>query len=655
MLKRVFIVSLAVAAFLVLAAPAMAFNGFRNTYVLTGYCSTCHFEGGIAQPVYEEWVTTAHAATDVLPIGRGARCAGCHTSNYSPEKHIPTAPGVYPTTVTGTQGSGMSGFSEAFVGCSSCHEGVSTGPNALINDTFGNDPANTGHRTPTRNMANADICGQCHARYSKTVATYPAWTWPTGSPAPVATTTQPEYTLGDFNPLGAAPDWTPAPIADFLQVPTPATPVGNVFWAGGQSAKAHGEGAVQYEEWMGEGHANALTGLTSQPFWGFLPEDTKKGCLECHSTDFVMMEEAGENPQSTDATYGVTCVGCHKPHEEGSQSAVWNEDKNPQLKAPRQQLCVQCHNGEIPVGTEATPGTEIHHPMKEMMAGYGAIGVDEVPSVHEGKCVQCHMVPTGYEFDGAAATAGNHVFAIVTPGEANSQTTSTATGDQKMPFSSCSTCHGGQAPNDPLATYLQGTIEQRQTWTKAKIVAIRADLDKAAVNLGYADADAAHTALVAIPESDWTASQRLFLSSLTNVEFVESEGSFGLHNWAYSVQIVNTAMNQARAVAAPEPRRWIISLRVSKKVINKGQKIFFRGAIQTGWATTASGKMTLQRRMAGQSWRNWKSQTLAANGTYKIVQRLNFNKGKWYFRTVMPGDGGLNLKNNSRNSVIRIK
>ena len=132
-----------------------------------------------------------------------------------------------------------------------------------------------------------------------------------------------------------------------------------------------------------------------------------------------------------------------------------------------------------------------------------------------------------------------------------------------MPFSACSTCHG--RATDPLATYLQGTIEQRQSWTKAKIAAIWDELDMAAVKLGYADTDAAHTALVAIPEADWTNSQRLFLSSFTNVEFVESEGSYGIHNFAYSVRIVNTAMNQAKAVAAPTPRKWIISLKASSQ------------------------------------------------------------------------------------------
>ena len=94
---------------------------------------------------------------------------------------------------------------------------------------------------------------------------------------------------------------------------------------------------------------------------------------------------------------------------------------------------------------------------------------------------------------------------------------------------------------------------------------------------------------------------------------------------------------------------------MSRNTITKGQKVFFRGAVLDGWGFTGKGKITLQRRMGGQSWRNWKTQTLASNGTYDIQQRLNFTKGKWYFRASMPGDGGLNLAAVSPNRTVRIK
>jgi hypothetical protein len=271
------------------------------------------------------------------------------------------------------------------------------------------------------------------------------------------------------------------------------------------------------------------------------------------------------------------------------------------------------------------------------------------------------MPPTSYG-QGEAQLGGNHTFQIIQPEVAAGVETIVQGGeDVVMPYSSCSTCHGGQAPNDPLATYLQNTITQRQDWTKAKIEQIWSELDTAAGKLGYkatatdSAAMVARDALVAVPEAQWTDIERLFLSSFTNVEFVQSEGSYGLHNWDYSREIVNTAHVQALTVANATARKWVVSLRVSKDSIKKGQKIFFRGVVQTGWGFPGKGKVTLQRRMAGQNWRNWKSQTLKTNGTYDIQQKLKFKKGKWYFRARMPGDGGLNTTAVSPNRVIRIK
>ena len=214
----------------------------------------------------------------------------------------------------------------------------------------------------------------------------------------------------------------------------------------------------------------------------------------------------------------------------------------------------------------------------------------------------------------------------------------------------------GNGQGGDRALWLQDTITQRQEWTEAKIADIHTELKAAAVHLGYADEAAAQTALVAIPEANRSFDQTNFLKAFTNVGYVESEGSFGLHNWDYSRAIVNVALAQAKAAQmSSEPRKWVVSLRVSRNSIKKGQKIFFRGVVQSGWGLAGKGKVTIQRRMNGQSWRNWKSQTLATNGTYDIQQKLNFKKGKWFFRASMPGDGGLDLAAVSPNRVVRIK
>jgi len=738
MFKRVTIVALVVAAFLVLAVPAMAWNGYREDYTTSEACQTCH--DGIAgiPSVYSEWVKTKHAVAgaddQALRLPYGSVCQGCHTSNFRPDKVVPTPTATSSTGAvswgagngipTDPQTMGSAASSENYVGCSSCHYGANvTGGLAQ----FGVDPSDTAHTAPLGDMANADICGQCHSRYSYTVDTFTVSPIPTPTASPT-TLIQPQMALGGYKMLGqpaTAPStgWSPAaPLSTVLTVQQPGwTPSPNpsatsagfgrlqTYWKDSAGADmlwqqtGHDGSAAQYPDWKTEGHANALTGLTSQAFWAFLPEASKQECLECHSTDFRLLKESGGSPTSADAKYGITCVGCHTPHENNTQGGAWDEEWTPQLRTgSAKTLCVECHNGELPEGTTASPGAEIHHPMKEMMDGYGAIDVSSFPSVHKGKCVQCHMPPTSVS-RGNVQLGGNHTFTIIEPDVAMEAspipmvtasavatatpvpggtpvitTTNTVTWDV-MPMSACSTCHTnnngvrstpqpvssttatpspgasplrvtvtvnqnanqtawGNNPGGDRGLWLQDTIEQRQDWTKTKVAQIWDALEVAAVNLGYADVDAAHTALVAKPSAEWTTAERAFLSSFTNNEFVESEGSFGLHNWDYSREIVNTAMMQAKIAQTGVIVRtpWIVTLKMSKSNIKAGATVRFTGNVQTSKGVAGAGQVRIMRRVGG-TWQVWLRGTLNASGNYSISHRVT-RVGTYRIRAFMPSN-----------------
>ena len=65
MFKRVTIVALVAAAFLVLAVPALAWNGLREDYTTTGACASCHTTGSFGAPkVYNEWLESKHAENE---------------------------------------------------------------------------------------------------------------------------------------------------------------------------------------------------------------------------------------------------------------------------------------------------------------------------------------------------------------------------------------------------------------------------------------------------------------------------------------------------------------------------------------------------------------------------------------------------------------
>jgi hypothetical protein len=748
MTKRLFIVIAVAVALLALAAPAMAFNGYRADYTTSNACQPCHngqFAGIPA--VYDEWAETKHAEAgaddQALRLPYGSVCQGCHTANFDPAKVVPTPTATSSTGAvswgaangipTEAQTVGNAASSENFVGCSSCHYGMA------IDGDFGSDANNTAHNAPKGLLANAEICGQCHSRYSYTTQTFAVSPIPTPT-ASQTTLIQPQMALGGYPMLGApaaspATGWDPAPpLSDYLNVqspgwsPTPdpaATSAGlgrlQTYWKDAEGADmmwqqlGHDGSAAQYPDWAIEGHANALTGLTSQPFWGFLDEATKKECLECHSADYRILEEAGENPTSADAMYGITCVGCHTPHENTTEGGAWDEEWTPQLRTgSAKTLCVECHNGELPEGTTAAPGDEIHHPMKEMMEGYGAIDVSSFPSVHKDKCVECHMPPTSIS-RGSVQLGGNHTFNIIEPEVAleaspipvvttsavataspsgTITTTNTVTWDS-MPYSACSTCHsnnnGVRATPRPISTttatpnptasplrvtvtinqtanqsawgnssggdralWLQDTIEQRQTWTKAKIEAIWAVLDAVAADNGYADAQAARDALVEQPSNTWTTTVRAFLSSFTNVEFVESEGSFGLHNWDYSREIVNKAMMQAKiaesGVLVKLPYK--VTFKVSKSPVNAGAKVTFSGTVKTAKGVAAAGTVKIMKRVGG-VWKVWQRTTLKSDGSYKLTKKMTA-KGNFYLRGLMPADS-LNLTGQSKQVRLIVK
>ena len=707
MLRRFIIVAIVVAAILVVAAPAMAFNGLRLDYTTSDYCSICHQVGqpGSAPKVFDRWALTAHAVAGAegqanrLPYG--SSCAGCHTSNFSPSKVIMSSPSPVSTTVSSpsptattvnwvTNGipvlpqsdpSAIAASSENFVGCSSCHYGAATG----TAPQFGNDPNDTAHRAPNANLANAEICGQCHSRYSYAVTPVPVASVPYTklngagepilTPAPIPTTLlQPQYAMG-YKMLGEPASWVPAGLGTNLNVQSPGwTPTPNptatsaaglqVYWQIDSDPdpavttmvdtvwqyRGHDGAANQYPDWKVEGHANALAGLKA-----VMGDNPPASCLKCHSTDY-MIAPVNHKPTGAQAQYGITCVGCHTPHDRGTAKGEWSDEFTPQLRTDSQKtLCVVCHNGEIPEGTTASPGAEIHHPMKEMMDGYGAIDVSAFPSVHKGKCVQCHMPPTT-----TSPTGGNHTFKIIEPevaAEAVPNPLVTNSPTPKMPYSSCSGAKGCHTrPNQPYGLYLQDTIEQRQEWTKAKALPPEADgptgtiwleLDKAAVVLGYAATAedtatmVARNALVAKPANTWTTAERAFLSGFTNVEFVASEGSWGLHNWDYSREIVNVAMMQAKvaqtAVAVKLP--WKVTLALSKTSVTAGTSVTFSGTVKTAKGVAAAGTAEIWRRPAGvgNTWKLWRSVTLNASGQYSTKTNVS-TKGTSYWRTTMPAD-----------------
>lgn len=241
----------------------------------------------------------------------------------------------------------------------------------------------------------------------------------------------------------------------------------------------------QYPEWKVSAHAKAVVDLEGSGH-------AQDRCFACHSSTALDMANSGQtfNAEQHKVYDGVSCVACHRAH---SLHLIKDE----------QTTCTQCHNGSIKPGTTATPGSAVHHPMAEMLTGYGAIGVADTKGAHSDlKCIDCHM------------TGGNHLFHVIRPEDgaaANRQDT-------------CTACHTGRSA-ESRTLYL----DLWQESVGSRLATIKADID-------VVDA-----ALKANPAALSTELADKYKAARTNWTYVDSDGSKGVHNFDYALKILSDA------------------------------------------------------------------------------------------------------------------
>lgn len=245
---------------------------------------------------------------------------------------------------------------------------------------------------------------------------------------------------------------------------------------------------MQYNEWLNTGHALSLTNLAEN---GGEVDDE---CLACHSADYAYTqhlielvdeeEREGDKPDMPTletAQFGITCTTCHDPHAEPGEMPANLIDES-------YALCTSCHSNTN------FNGEGVHHPVQEMYEGQRIIEqVNPRPSDHftdanGPTCQTCHL-PVLPVVDG---TRPSHTMKPLLPGAAL---------ELDGVIDTCTACHEDQVD----AASMQQLIDDIQTDMRARIETARA-----AVSEGT---------------PDWV---------VTALDFVEGDGSFGIHNYAYT-------------------------------------------------------------------------------------------------------------------------
>jgi len=272
-----------------------------------------------------------------------------------------------------------------------------------------------------------------------------------------------------------------------------------------------GEHHPYIEEWELSAHATSHTHPVPSLQDRFR---TDPQCSGCHTIQ-GFIEFVGTTPEDTtniipnvmeppgDAAFPLVCASCHDPH---------NNINEGQLRLPKADLCIKCHNAENPV-----PGETVHHATSEMFAGVGAIEFEGFeftttesahqllePSASE-RCVTCHVFTTPFD-----------------EGDPNdpSDDQPAATGHTFQPrIESCE--QAGCHPNGLNVTTGRIFDHNRvQTVTDSLVVELEMRLANAT--------------------SEDSATQT-FDEALFNLQFVTSSRSSGVHNPNYTEEIlVNT-------------------------------------------------------------------------------------------------------------------
>lgn len=279
------------------------------------------------------------------------------------------------------------------------------------------------------------------------------------------------------------------------------------WWLTGHASQPN----MQYNEWVNSTHASALDGLLSS-------ERADTACLTCHSADYAHnlalaaavesgdREGSAPEPVTLDsAEFGVTCISCHNPHAE--------VDPDEDTTEATYTLCATCHSNST--FTESTDVNRVHYPVREMFEGQDFVeGVSGVVGVHfaaeDGpRCATCHLpeVPVDDTAgSGGSALRLSHTFEPILAFNVEGLE------------DSCSGCHGQQAGPEAMGQL----VESIQTSTQTRLDAALALVDDSTV--------------------EWVGNA---------LNFVERDGSLGIHNYAYTAALLNAV--ETELGLSPEP------------------------------------------------------------------------------------------------------
>lgn len=297
-----------------------------------------------------------------------------------------------------------------------------------------------------------------------------------------------------------------------------------------------------YEEWQESGHSAVVTEAA-----------LRNSCAKCHngyfSADFLDNPEGFVNPAANPTTsLAVTCAVCHEPHGNENPASLRNAAVTDRAlpngvlvaRAGAGRLCMACHNGRrtsTDVNGQITNGSGHlgpHHSVQgDMLTGVNAYqGVNPnfpwASSKHllvEDGCVTCHTHPHEGDPENGIANFMGHTF--------------------EPTVEACQPCHGTLADfgdimakndydGDGAIEGVQGEVQGLLDHLEVAIVARVRARDAVSGDALAADFEG--------KVGDKTITTEDERKAAYNWAFVSFDGSHGVHNATYAVQLLQQSI-----------------------------------------------------------------------------------------------------------------
>ena len=271
----------------------------------------------------------------------------------------------------------------------------------------------------------------------------------------------------------------------------------------------------------------------------------RSSCAKCHNSEwFVRIQVKGEDPPVEDledpGEFGMVCSTCHETENPTNILALRKVGDvtlpayGDVVSAGVSASCMSCHNARRENPPEYIKGSRrgAHHgPQADMLSGTGAINYGETfgssPHTTDKGCVTCHMAATPAMGERGHNQVGVHTFKMHwdggTPNNHNDDVENVASCQQQE-------CHPGLDTFDRPASGDydgDGVIEGVQTEVKGLLALLAAELPQDEEGNVSFPSDLELT----------TEEQRM---ANYNYVLVGEDGSYGIHNPAYAVQVLRT-------------------------------------------------------------------------------------------------------------------